>query len=133
MSLLVWRDAKTDPPTGDRSILVHDQLTGFTAAGRFYGDDVEKLGITHWAERPVVSDLTDDDVRYAVEAYEKKALSSGAVDMRPFQARVDRLRAALGGEKPDSDGLYHDRIHHEPGRARGAKTVRTLGGEKEET
>lgn len=99
VSIVVWRDAKTDPPTGDRSILVHDQLTGFTAAGRFYGDDVEKLGITHWAERPVVSDLTNDDVRTAVRAL---ARAPSSLENLEYTIAYNRLRAALGGEKEET-------------------------------
>jgi len=57
---------------------------------------VEKLGITHWAERPVVSDLTDDDVRLAADCIGWESYwALGKTD----GSEADRLRAALGGEK----------------------------------
>ena len=99
MSLLVWRDAKTDPPTGQtRGVLVEFEngrvWTMFANTVPCEGAWDEYGDIRRWAELPVVSDLTDDDVRNAADWLEPH------VGWRDCVA--DRLRAALGGEKEEA-------------------------------
>lgn len=109
MSLLVWRDAKSDPPTLDGSYLVKDGayptvLWGYdTEEGAwFVQGEVRKLFLdppTFWAERPVLSDLTDEDVRLAADCIGWESYwALGKTD----GSEADRLRAALGGEKEEA-------------------------------
>jgi len=52
-----------------------------------------------WAELPVVSDLTDDDVRTAVRAL---ARAPSSLENLEYTIAYNRLRAALGGEKEET-------------------------------
>lgn len=110
VSIVVWRDAKTDPPTKDGGYLVKDGdyptvCWGYdTESGKwFFHDEVHRIVLDPpvlWAEWPVVSDLTDDDVRDAAQQVEHAALGvRNNVAARLRAALADRLRAALGGEK----------------------------------
>lgn len=106
MSLLVWRDAKTDPPTGDMERYVlfvdYEQFVEMVTAREVVGAcDPDAL----WAELPVVSDLTDEDVHKAADELRLLA-GDNALDGVPGAEELyqssDRLRAALGGEKEET-------------------------------
>jgi len=109
VSLLVWRDAKTDPPRGDtsRQVLVahHDP-----SHDRFWVPTMHAVAVVRdrgrtirfWAERPVVGELTDDDVKDAIEALEwdcRLDEHDGLVGLHEQNDSADRLRAALGGKE----------------------------------
>ena len=107
VSIVVWRDAKTDPPTGEQAFadvlaLHHDGDVTLEDPALV----VERPGFFKaWAELPVVSDLTDDDVRVAVQALNDIVHldTQSYPDWAVNAARLDRLRAALGGEKEEGD------------------------------
>lgn len=94
VSIIVWRDAKADPPTGDMSRFVlwtdgggHCDMIG--------ADEVANRVVMPpgewWAEEPILSDLTDEDVRnVALWALDGEVLATGTHNA------ADRLRAALG-------------------------------------
>lgn len=106
VSILVWRDAKTDPPTLDGSYLVKEGdyptvLWGYdTEEGVwFIRGEIHALVMdppTLWAEWPEPGDLTDEDVREAIVLADS-ALSFGGLP--EDREAVDRLRAAVGGER----------------------------------
>lgn len=136
VSILVWRDAKTDPPTGEmyRLVLVEfhsGETWSLTASeveeyARSVWRDYPDQHVRRWAELPVVSDLTDEDVRnvasdsdYVADLWKRHGLPHAET-----RARADRLRAALGVR------------NNVAARLRAALAIRSraaLGGEKEET
>lgn len=102
MSLLVWRDAKSDPPKGPvRKILAQRRqgdVREVYSDGYSWTFDIYAL----WAESPVVSDLTDDDVRLAADELRLRAgdnVFDGVRGAESLYQASDRLHAALGGEK----------------------------------
>lgn len=64
VSIIVWRDAKTEPPTGNlyRYVYVLAPNAGAPCV-RAKWVVSEPRRFKAWAELPVLSDLTDDDVR----------------------------------------------------------------------
>lgn len=113
VSILVWRDAKTDPPPTKMERILVVTETGevmevWSGDARFFLDDPEECPVNilprYWAPKPVVSDLTDDDVRdvasdsdYVADLWKRHGLPHAET-----RARADRLRAALGGEKEET-------------------------------
>ena len=98
VSLLVWRDAKSDPPKGPLRFVIVESASGEVSPIWFRDHVWDYPNVVRWAELPVLSDLTDEDVRnIAVWALDGERLTTdGSHDT------VDRLRAALGGEKEEA-------------------------------
>lgn len=107
VSLVVWRDARTDPPRLGTDSAVLAQYKGGDVVATFSEFVAEHPAhFKAWAELPVVSDLTDDDVRKVAffagpdsRAFEEYALSS---DVGSYHAFNNAVRAALGGEKEET-------------------------------
>jgi len=102
ISIIVWRDAKSDPPTGDMERYVlfvdYEQFVEMVTAREVVGAcDPDAL----WAELPVVSDLTDEDVRLASGVLHEEGASQ---QYGPYLAVQRKLDAALGGGKEEADG-----------------------------
>lgn len=102
VSIIVWRDAEVDPRLfGDAMRLVLVRRRGLpdpfvdVETSMWWARDVARdcgNDVLLWAELPVVSDLTDDDVRnIAVWALDGEALATDG-----SRGTVDRLCAALG-------------------------------------
>ncbi len=113
VSIIVWRDARDDPPKGGGGVLAY-----FAYLGRPVSCSAEELRVTAsagdlWAEIPVLSDLTDEDMDYTIvnveqvaQLIEEQGPDFGGVPadevVADIRARRDRLRAALGGEKEEA-------------------------------
>lgn len=96
MSLLVWRDAKADPPKGPLRFVIVESASGAVSPIWFRDHVWDYPNVVRWAELPVLSDLTDEDVRWMVEEVESIADDGRLLDP------AHRLRAALGGEKEEA-------------------------------
>jgi len=113
VSIIVWRDVKTDPPK-KRGYYLADDIDGMFVLHYDPEDEVgygfkwsDGMGgfpdVRRWAELPVVSDLTDDDVLDAAQHVRHSALSvRNSTAARSRAALSARLRAALGGEKEET-------------------------------
>jgi len=103
VSLLVWRDAKTDPfdalPETQRIMLRYpDGRISVGTVGLVVGF-VDRRNASHWAELPVVSDLTDEDLEDIKDMAEAWLYKVGASLDAMDRETVGRLRAALGGKE----------------------------------
>jgi len=98
VSILVWRNAETDPPKGDmeRYVLFVDYecfVEMVTASDVVGACDLD----ARWAELPVVSDLTDKDMQRVRHCANKGLDTWGDIEA------YDRFCAALGGGKEEGD------------------------------
>lgn len=104
VSLLVWRDAKTDPPTGPaRGVLAQfaDGSVWTAFANALHDSTWGTLDdrVVLWAELPVVTDLTDEDLEDIKDMAEAWLYKVGASPDAMDRETVGRLRAALGGKE----------------------------------
>lgn len=99
VSIVVWRDAKTDPPKGPLRFVIVESASGAVSPIWFRDHVWDYPNVVRWAELPVLSDLTDDDVRTAVRAL---ARAPSSLENLEYTIAYNRLRAALGGEKEET-------------------------------
>lgn len=106
VSIIRWFDAKTDPPTGDmrRSVLVHyhSRILDREVQGLWLAEAVgadRGFRAIRWAELPVVTDLTDEDLEDIKDMAEAWLYKVGASPDAMDRETVGRLRAALGGKE----------------------------------
>lgn len=103
ISIVRWFDAKTDPPESDARLvlaLTDDGVLHRVSASRITDAVRGYRGVEFyawWAELPVPSELTDEDVRnVCVWALDGETMEHSGHPV------CDRLRAALGGEKEEA-------------------------------
>lgn len=104
ISIIRWRDPKTDPPKGDGVILAMLDNPDETTAQPVYAFTVrdEPTGIIAWAELPVAGEATLLDLGDAcnyLDAYAENRHAHGLMDTADEIAGIARrLRALLGGD-----------------------------------
>lgn len=97
VSIVVWCDVKTDPPRLGTDSAVLAQYKGGDVVATFSEFVAEHPAhFKAWAELPVVSDLTDKDIRRV------RHCANRGLDTWPDIEAYDRFCAALGGEKEET-------------------------------
>lgn len=99
VSIIRWRDAKADPPTGDLRPIFVVQANGIMTKTHTRNPVIAAGRVTWWAELPVVGDLTDEHVQEVLRLAESSLSYRTGELADEDQAACDLLRAALGGKE----------------------------------